>query len=88
MDNSDTLAVRFHFGGSFQSIDGLILYVGTETQRRREAGEEPKGNKGRNPGCIKGKKGRNPGWYKPSRREAATPAVWGQLLKAFTHVRL
>jgi len=28
MDNSDTLAVRFHFGGSFQSIDGLILYVG------------------------------------------------------------
>ena len=46
------------------------------------------GKKGRNPGCIKGKKGRNPGWYKPSGREAATPAVWGQLLKTFTHVRL
>jgi hypothetical protein len=28
MQNSDSLAVRFHFGGSFQSIDGLILYVG------------------------------------------------------------
>lgn len=28
MDNSDTLAVRFHFGGCFHSIDGIILYVG------------------------------------------------------------
>ncbi|CAO2036270.1 unnamed protein product [Urochloa humidicola] len=28
MDNTGTLAVWFHFGGYFQSIDGLILYVG------------------------------------------------------------
>jgi hypothetical protein len=28
MDNNHTLVVWFHFGGSFQSIDGLILYVG------------------------------------------------------------
>jgi len=54
-----------------------------------------KGKKGRKPGSNKGKgqnpgyiKGRNPCRYKPNKRAPATPAVWGQLLKALTHVRL
>ncbi|XP_066365323.1 uncharacterized protein [Miscanthus floridulus] len=40
MDNSDTLVVRFHFGGSFQSIDGLILYVGGDIEEQCAHGDE------------------------------------------------